>query len=132
MTDRSIPTNCIAADCRNTTRDGKPYCPQHVLSHDYPMQVYDYWNRISYERDELNKGIRPQPNWCIIEEVLLIVSFSELICHQGKIARELGVDLERVGLLCQVAGLKAVHSERTVVYQPEEGRQLLVKLRASK
>jgi hypothetical protein len=43
---------CEAKGCRRASRDGKPYCIEHVLMHDYAAQVAEKFKRLGGKADE--------------------------------------------------------------------------------
>ena len=124
----SIP-QCFV--CGKFTREGKPYCPDHVLALGYPKKISDRWDKMVCERDVLNdavssgKDVKITKKSLLVRECLLVVAASELICLRGKIARELGLELDAVSTLAKAAGLKAIKGPRTFGYDPNQALEIL-------
>jgi hypothetical protein len=118
--------------CGKSTREGKPYCPEHVMSLGYPKRISDRWNLIMAERNRLedpkdpDKPARPNASWLLTQECLLIVAAQELVCCRSKICRELGLSPENAEKVAKASGLKGVHTDRSVVYKPGDALEILI------
>jgi len=119
--------------CGKSTREGKPYCPDHVMALGYPKKISDRWNLIMAERslledpeDEEAPPARPDASWLLTQECLLIVAAQELVCCRSKICRELGLSPENAEKVAKASGLKGVHADRSVVYKPNEALEILI------
>jgi len=120
--------------CGKSTREGKPYCPDHVMSLGYPKRISDRWGLIMAERKRLEEpedevDVIPDASWLLTQECLLVVAAQELVCCRSKICRELGLSPENALKIATAAGLRGVHADRSVVFRPEDATAILVERR---
>jgi len=124
--------------CHKSTREGKPYCPEHVMALGYPKKISDRWDlilaekvRLMPEDDDVEPEV-PTAGWLLTEELLLIVAAVELVCCRSKICRELGLDPGSTMALATAVGLKGYHVDRSVVYKPQDALAILTRRRAAR
>lgn len=94
---RSQARTCDAAACTQTTREGKPYCPDHVDLHPY---VQDLISNLS-TKDEQDDAVKSKGPRAV---KLDSITVQELLLHlelngprtEERLVRELNLDLKTV------------------------------------
>lgn len=94
--NRRRPHYCEKEGCNNTTREGKPYCSDHVLDHVYAGTVH----RLVMQRQQeawllewrgVMCGIRE--DWLLVQETLAYLKHNGPKTVEG-LARQLGIHAE--------------------------------------
>lgn len=93
--DRHKNRICEQPDCTQSTREGKPYCPDHVESHPY---VQDILARIA-ERDDQDEKVAKRGARAVDLESLTVGEILQHLAFNGarteeRLVRELNLDVK--------------------------------------
>lgn len=74
-TDRTAPPRsrsrtCVADGCERTTREGKPYCLDHVERHGYVAELQGKLRNREAEEERARRGKAPGMDSLLVHEVL--------------------------------------------------------------
>jgi len=81
--------------CGGGTREGKPYCPEHVDEHDYVKDIL----QILADQEEEHKNISKRGIRAIKDGSLTVTEIGKLLANRGvttvnRVSREMNLDLE--------------------------------------
>lgn len=94
-------TECSAPGCGKVTRDGKPYCSNHVLMMDYARRLAMSVGQREWEITQGEKGnLPPQDGVLIADAICLLEQHGRLTIES--LSRRLGVSKKVVRLVVSV------------------------------
>ena len=103
---RSENPRCSAEDCNKTTREGKPYCSEHIMLSPYVAQILEELKIKDEEEKKLSNGEEISQEGHLIRETLLLLEqasytsakLSRLVDISHTAAEALIMQMHRLGL----------------------------------
>lgn len=103
---------CKQDGCKQSTRDGKPYCPNHVEEADYPRLLLTEIDKREKEVEALLKGKEIALDGHLVRETQLLLGWSA--CTERRLGRMLDIPHKAVEVLVdQLVALQKIKRCRT-------------------
>jgi hypothetical protein len=103
---------CKKDGCASSTRDGKPFCPNHVEEADYPQSLLEELKKRRTEVALLLKGEEIPDDGHLVRETLLLLAWSA--CTERRLGRMLDIPYKAVEILVeQLQEVQRVRKNRT-------------------